>query len=103
MVSVSCRPVEAAAAVLDIVSPAQCTMDAGDALARLQGYDTLAIRHRFRELSIVVHPDKCMLPGARQVRMNMQIKPHASMLYMRTIDFLGPFVCQCLCSVRLTC
>ncbi|BDA42645.1 probable protein ROS1A at C-terminar half [Coccomyxa sp. Obi] len=59
------RSVEAAAAVLDI-SPAQSTTGAGDILARLQDYDTLGIRRRFRELSVVVHPDKCMLPGARQ-------------------------------------
>lgn len=104
MLLVSCRPVEAAAAVFDI-SPAQSTMDAGETLARLQGYDTFAIRRRFRELSVVVHPDKCMLPGARQVRISRQTIPHAccyTYAFQTSWDRLAN-VFGAMQSVRLTC
>jgi len=63
------RLLEAACAVLDLNALAE--QDGGhaseDITVFLQRFDAMAIRRRFRELSVVVHPDKCTLPGAQQV------------------------------------
>lgn len=38
----------------------------GAALARLEARGVGGVRRRFRELSVLVHPDRCSLPGAQK-------------------------------------
>ncbi len=52
--------------MLDII-PGGHASGVEDIVTLLQRYDAKAVRRRFKELSVVVHPDKCTLVGARQV------------------------------------
>lgn len=63
------RLLEAATAVLDLTALAEHNDGhaSEDITVFLQRLGAMAIRRRFRELSVVVHPDKCTLPGAQQV------------------------------------
>jgi hypothetical protein len=94
-----CRTLEAAAAVLDI-QPVQSSGVEEDIVTCLQDYGAKAIRRRFKELSVVVHPDKCTLTGARQVHIHEPVKSCCSclsdiLLLANGIDC--PMACDCAC------
>lgn len=74
--SLRSRVLESAASVLQLASVGANNMAALGFDELLQGWGRRAIRKRFHELTMQVHPDKCSLPQADQASVALNITSH---------------------------
>ena len=74
--SLRSRVLESAASVLQLASVGANNMAALGFDELLQGWGRGAVRKRFHELSMQVHPDKCNLPQADQASAALNVTFH---------------------------